>query len=481
MPSDSSIVSELVIRYYERHPAHIQPVKWLNTRIIINGRKYISIAKNIQESNVAEKLEPDGYKIKGKRRIFYGWWIVVLGSVLSAVGTGIMYHSFTVFFLPIKRDLAVSAATVSLLYGATRLEGGAEGPIIGRLIDRFGPRPLIIGGALFAGIGFVVLSTVQSFLAFFIIYVFVISLGYNAGFFHPVSTALNSWFIRRRSIAFAIMSAAGSAGGIIMAPVLSYLILNFGWRTGALVSGIILLIVGLPAALPMHRSPEAKGLHPDGEQTNRNVSRVSGGRLAPGSDFSVRQALRTRDYWLLTICISLRLTVTVALAAHLIPILVWKGVSEATAAYFVSVFAFTTVVTTLGMGWMGDRWNKSVLSALGTLATIAGMMGLVFSQGTVALYFFPVGLAITMGTTPLNWSLIGDLFGRRSYASLRGFMGLTYGIGTFFSPIYAGWIFDSAGSYVLVLITFSVILLITAGLFILLGFRSPPPARSTIH
>lgn len=426
---------------------------------------------------MAEKLELNDYKNKSGNRIFYGWWIVVLGSLLSAVGTGIMYHSFTVYFLPIKRDLAVSSAAVSLLYGATRLEGGVEGPIIGRLIDRFGPRPLIIGGAALSGIGFVVLSTVHSFLAFFIIYVFVISLGYNAGFFHPVSTALNSWFIRRRAIAFAIMSAAGSAGGIIMAPVLSYLILNFGWRTGAIISGLILLIVALPAALPMHRSPEARGLRPDGEQTDKNTLQVQSDNPASETDFTVRQALRTRDYWLLTISISLRLMVTVALAAHLIPILVWKGVSEATAAYFVSVFAFTTVVMTLGMGWMGDRWNKPILSALGILATIGGMMGLALSQGTVALYFFPIGLAITMGTTPLNWSLIGDLFGRRSYGSLRGFMGLIYGIATFLSPIYAGWIFDYMGSYALVFITFSVILLISAGLFVLLGFRSSSSAK----
>ena len=70
-----------------------------------------------------------------KTRIFYGWWVIILGSLINAVGMGILYQSFTVFFLPLKRDLGVSSAAISLLYGAARLEGGIEGPIVGHLID----------------------------------------------------------------------------------------------------------------------------------------------------------------------------------------------------------------------------------------------------------------------------------------------------------------------------------------------------------
>jgi MFS family permease len=157
-------------------------------------------------------------------RVFYGWWVVLLGSLILAVGSGILYHGFTVFFLPLKRDLAVSSAAVSLLYGAARLEGGAEGPLVGYLIDRFGPRVLIAGGAILCGLGLILLSTVNSFTGFFIIYIFIVSLGYNAGFFHPVYAAVNSWFVRHRGVGFSITSASASIGGMVMAPLLSYLI-----------------------------------------------------------------------------------------------------------------------------------------------------------------------------------------------------------------------------------------------------------------
>jgi len=307
---------------------------------------------------------------------------------------------------------------------------------------------------------------VNSFLTFSLIYIFLVALGYNAGFFHPVYAAINNWFIRRRGVGFAIITAAGSAGGMIMAPLLSNVILNFGWRTGTITAGLIILAVA-PAGLFISRSPESRGLHPDGRPPEEHPT--EGFHLAtpatPEVDFTVKEAMGTLPYWLLSLSLTLRIPVSVAMAALLIPIFVWKGMSEVTSAYLVSLFSFCTIITTLAMGWMGDRWNKASLSCLGILPTVLGMLSLVISQGKATLYAFPILLAITMGTTPLNWSLLGDLFGRRKFATLRGTMAISYGTVAFLSPIYAGWVFDRTGSYTIVLLSFSIILLIAAFLF----------------
>lgn len=403
-------------------------------------------------------------------RVFYGWRIVFLGSLISAVGAGIMYHSFTVFFLPLKRDLGVSSAAISLLYGASRIEGGIEGPIVGRLIDRFGPRAVILGGATLAGVGFLLLATAHSFLAFFLIYVLVVSLGYNAGFFSPVSAAVNNWFIRRRGTGFGIISAGSGIGGMVMAPLLSYLALNFGWRSAAVVAGLLILAVALPAALPIQHSPEVRGLVPDGKPPSSNCSAqpIPVKQAAGEAEFTVREALKTFAYWLLTLTIALRMLVTVALTAHLIPILVWRGMGEASAAYLVSLSALVSVPAMLVMGRMGDRRSKPLLCAVGILPAVVTMLGVVLSQSSAALFLLPIGLAIAMGTTPLNWAIIGDFFGRRSYATLRGTMGVSYSIATFLSPIYAGWMFDRTGSYATVLISFSAVLVVAAILFAML-------------
>jgi len=211
-----------------------------------------------------------------KARIFYGWWIVILGCLINAVGAGILYHSFTVFFLPLKRDFGVTSAAISLLCGASRLEGGIEGPIVGHLIDKFGPRVMIIAGAIMTGLGFILLSMVHSFWSFFFVYIFIVSLGFNAGFSHPISTAVNNWFIRHRGLGFSCINASMSIGGMILAPFLSYIILNFGWRIGAVTAGLMILIVGIPLALPIYRSPELVGLRPDGKILPEDIAERAG-------------------------------------------------------------------------------------------------------------------------------------------------------------------------------------------------------------
>jgi sugar phosphate permease len=408
-------------------------------------------------------------------RVFYGWWIVLLGALILVVGAGILIHGFTVFFLPLKRDLAVSSAAISLLYGAARLEGGAEGPVVGYLVDRWGPRAMMLTGAILAGTGFILLSLVQTFWQFFFIYIFIISLGFNAGFFHPVYAAVNSWFIRQRGIGFALTGVAASVGGIFMAPLLSHLILSFGWRTGALIAGMIILAVAIPAALPIRRTPESMGLLPDGDPAREETPAGEKQTLetAPQTEFTVAQALRVLDFWILFFAIALRVSITVALTIHFVPLFVWKGQTEAASAYLVSLFALSTIPITLVCGWFGDRWDKSLICGLGVLPTMAGMLLLMYGHSGVSLYALPVGLAITMGTVPLNWALIGDFFGRRSYGTLRGIMVVGTGLGTFFTPIYAGWVFDRSETYAPALWAFFIVHLLAAVLFFTLHRRSP--------
>jgi sugar phosphate permease len=413
-------------------------------------------------------------------RVFYGWWIVVLGSLINGIGLGIIYHGVTIFFLPLKRDLGVSSAAVSLLYGAARLEGGFDGPVVGYLVHRFGSRKLIMVGAILAGLGFIILSTVHDFLTFLLIYVLLISFGNNAGFFHPVTTAVNKWFIRKRGISFSIVSASGNVGGMVMAPVLSYIILNFGWRYGAVFAGSMIMLVALPSAWRFKNSPEEMGLLPDGKSSLDDPAGESSAAKQGTAEvnFTVKEALRSLPFWLLMTSISLRLVVTIAMNIHFVPILVWRGMSEAASAYLVSLTAFACIFSTLAFGWLGDRWNKALLCSLGIIPGTLVMVGLIFSQEPTVLYLLPLGFAITMGTAPLNWALIGDLFGRGSYATVRGIMAVGYGTATFFSPIFAGWVFDQTGSYTVVLITFTIILMITAIFFAMLRHPSRVPSQT---
>ncbi len=412
--------------------------------------------------------------------IFFGCWIVALGAIINAVGGGVFGHGFTLFFLPLKTEFQVSSAAISLLYAASRLEGGFDSIVVGYLISRFGPRAVIIAGVSMAGGGLLLLSLVPNYWTFFFTYLLLVSVGYNAGFFHPVTALVNTWFVRHRGVAFSWVSASANAGGMVAAPLLSVIIRNLGWRAGAVTAGIAILAIALPAALPLRSSPEAMGLCPDGGPSSRDPRPTPDGpAAATPQDFSVREALRTRAYWTLMGTISVRLFVTVALNTHFVPILVWGGMSEGTAAYLVSFYAFGSIVATMAIGWLGDRWSKPLLCSLGLVPVMLVMIGLIFSHATVLLYLFALGLAIAMGTAPLNWVLIGDFFGRHSYATLRGIMGMSYGATGFLAPIFAGWVYDATGGYAPALLTFTVVLLAPVWLFAML--RAPAPPRQTAH
>ena len=403
-------------------------------------------------------------------QVFYGWWIVAAGSVINAVGGGVYWYGFTLFFLPVSRDLGLSRAATSLAFSFSRLEGGVEGPVAGWLIDRFGPRSIILAGGSLLGLGLLLLAGVRSVWEFLVVYAVVLSTGWNIGFFHPLSTAVNSWFLRRRGTALAAISAAMGGGGFVLAPILSYLILNFGWRWAAVASGLLVWAIVLPLALVVHRSPEERGLSPDGAPA------LAPSPLAPvrgGVEFPVAGAVQTPAFWLLAVAITFRMLVTTALTVHLVPLLVWRGLDQRTAALGVSVLGLGGVGARLLLGWVGDRFSRAALSALGCFVGLGGLLGLFLAPPPWPLPLFLVSLLVLEGSIALNWVLIGDFFGRRHFATLRGVIVFLNSLGTFASPVFAGWVYDRTESYTGALAAFALSLGLAGALFALL--RPPKP------
>lgn len=419
---------------------------------------------------------PIGRLLEARKRVFFGWWVVAAAAAINAVAGGTIWYGFTVFFLPVTRDLNISRAYTSLVFSSSRLEGGIAGPIAGWLTDRFGPKVVSFIGAFIAGLGFLLISQAQSFLYFFLIYLLVIGIGINAGFFHSSAAAVNAWFIRRRGTAFSIMAAATSVGGAFLVPVLAFIIGVFNWRVAAIAVGLTLWATCIPLSLLLKRSPESVGLRPDGlPQVAQDAAPSRRVVAEQGRDFGVVEALRTPGFWLLGLGITLRMMVTNAVVVHMVPILVWKGLTEQAAASLVATVAFGVIFSRLALGMAGDRWSKSVVTALGLLVGAGGLLILLNASTLWHLYLYAIAFIVLDGVVPLNWALIGDFFGRKSYATLRGIMGILYSIGVFFSPIYAGRVFDTTQSYQQALLVFTGLLILCALLFATL--RKPAPGR----
>src|SRR5206468_171717 len=187
-------------------------------------------------------------------RIFYCWRMVGLVTLIRVVGGGLHQFGFTVFFLPISQDLGLSRAATSLAFSLSRAQGAIEAPLVGYLIDRYGPRPIVVAAVFLAGIGYILLSWVNSYTTFMIVYLGVICLAFVAGFVHSPLVVANSWFIRQRARAMTVVSAAVPVGGALISPVLAFCVSSIGWRWAAFLSGCIFLIICVPLSFKVRRS-----------------------------------------------------------------------------------------------------------------------------------------------------------------------------------------------------------------------------------
>lgn len=386
------------------------------------------------------------------RGMFYGWWIVIIAAACQSLGGGLYSTGMTVYFLPVSRDLSLSRAALSLAFTLRSLESGLTGPWVGYLVDRMGPTFMVRAGCVLAGIGFIALALTQSYLAFLLVFIFLLGLGFSAGVTHPFMAIVNQWFARRRALAITLSYSGTELGGAFLTPLVGLMVLNAGWRPTAILSGIIIPLVLLPLSLFLRDTPESMGLLRDGDPPAKPVAP---GEQAPPRpvdrthEFTIREAMHTMAFWNLAIAMAMRLFSKTGLSVHLVPLMVWKGVDEPTAAFMVGLFAFAQVPLRVGAGWVGDHWSMTKLPALASVAGCAAVAVLLFGpSGTIwTPVAFVLLFALAESGNLVGWALIGDFFGRTKFASLRGIMGTIHSPLSLVAPTVLGWVFDQTTSY----------------------------------
>jgi MFS family permease len=385
-------------------------------------------------------------------RIFYGWRMVGLVTAIRIVGGGLHQFGFTVFFLPISRELGISRAATSLAFSLSRAQGAIEAPLVGYLIDRHGPRPIIVTAVFLAGVGYILLSWVNSYTSFLLVYLGVICLAFVAGFVHSPLVVANSWFIRQRARAMTVVSAAVPIGGALISPLLAIGIASIGWRWAAFASGCIFLLVCLPLSFQLKRSPESMGLLPDGDVAESSPGTGSAESATnKDAELTSRQAMKTWAFWLLVISMLARVTCYSTATVHFVPLMVWRGLSAGAAASLLGAFALINLVAHFVLGWIADRVNKPKLLAACHVLPALSLPPLLSDSGYWSLWFFTITFTLLDASFPIIWATVGDFFGRRNFATIRGMMSFFYMWGSFAGPIMAGAIYDRTQSYTLAL------------------------------
>lgn len=413
-------------------------------------------------------------KLPAKARgLFYGWRMIAAASAIRVLGGGLHLYGFTVFFLPLSQDLGISRAATSLVFSLARAEGAIEAPIAGYLIDRFGPRPVMLTAVAFSGVGYMLLAGAESYITFLLIYLGVISLAFGAGFMHSPMVLANTWFIRRRTLAMTLISASIGVGGVLISPLLAMAVQAWGWRWGSFLAGFGLLLLGVPLATLVRRSPESMGLLPDGDLPEKTreahlsgIDRKQQGIEEPA--FTVSQAMRTSAFWMLILATMVRVAGFSTMMVHFIPIMVWKGLTEQRAALLLGVFAFFSLLSHLLVGWLADFVNKPRLMAFSTLMASGALLLLIYGHGEWPLWLFAILFTLVESVFPVSWATVGDFFGRKHFGTIRGAMSFFYMWGAVLSPVIAGAIYDRTQSYAPMLPGLAVVFLVAAFLYVLL-------------
>lgn len=378
--------------------------------------------------------------------LFYGWRIVAFAVIANFMGAGIYTYGFAVFFLPITRDLELTRAQTSLIYSLSQAEAAVGGPPAGWVTDRFGPRKVLFWATVLVSSGYFILAQVRSYELFLVVYLGLVSIAHNGGYGYAVQASVNSWFIKRRALAFSIALAAFTGSGAVAAPLFGWLSTEYGWRTALVVAAVGLAVVMLPVSQGFVRTPESMGLLPDGEPPT--AADGTARKASTLNEFTVRQALRTAAFWHLTIATTLRLAVINVVNVHFVPIMVWKGMTETDAAIALGGMSLLGIPLRITLGWLGDKTgSKNGIIAAGMLLGTVGILGLQMATEAWHLWGFVIIFACMQSVIPLNWTLIGDYFGRKSYATLRGFMAMVYTGGIMAMPVIAGAVYDNIESY----------------------------------
>ncbi len=405
-------------------------------------------------------------------RIFRGWWIVATCFLSQHFATSAGGWVFGILIAPMGLELGWSRTEIVTAITLATLLGGFLAAMLGPVVDRYGPRVLMTVSLLAGGTALILLSGVHTRWQYYAIWALygVASLGFNL--LGPV-VALANWFVRRRSVAFMFFTAGSATAGIALAPLMGQVEAAYGWRFVWLLMGIIVCSIAPLAWITIRRRPDDLGLLPDGdlEPPARGASEAVAGY---GREWTVREALHTRAFWLTTIGFTLIGLPQWSIFVHMAPYIVSKGFSPQEGALVVSVY---------GVGVLSGRplysyiiQHYGIHAALLTFGSFYGATILIFTLPHTLLMFEVTGVILGVaiaGGQQLQAQAFPDYFGRNVVGTLQGYSGIALTVTRAVGPLVAAFAYDRSGSYVVTFVAFGVACFLGVGVFLL----GPPPVH----
>jgi len=388
-------------------------------------------------------------------KIFYGWWVVLASFISGLYVAGAIFYSFTAFIDPLVAEFGWSYTQISLASSLRGLEMGIFAPIVGILLDRYGPRRIMMVGMSIIGLSLVWLSFIQSLVTFYGCFL-LLAFGAGGCTSVVVMSAVANWFRKKVGLAMGIAVCGFGASGLLV-PVVVKLIEVFGWRNAFLYLGIGAWMIAIPLSMIIRNRPEDYGMLPDGETVTANDFGVR--REEPEADISFGQALKNRSFLLIVSAEWIRMMTVGTVITHVMPYLTSIGIPRSMAGFISAGIPLCSMIGRFGFGWIGDYRDKRYMIAIGL-----GMMGLGLilflnlhdSPGIVLVFLLTFAPGYGGGMS-LRGAIIREYFGRAAFGKM---VGLTMGVSSvagIIGPTLGGWVFDTFNSYAPLWVGFAVL------------------------
>ena len=389
------------------------------------------------------------------KRVYYGWYVAGAASGIEFANAATAIAILTIFIIPMTDEFGWTRTQLSAATSLGAVLGATLAPITGRLVDRNGARlPLVLGGVLVAS-ACMYLASVQTLLGFYV--AFAITRTADQGLIKiGAPPAVGKWFDRHRGRAIALVFFGGSAGIVLLAPVVQLVIGAWGWRAAWRLLGALMLCLGVvPCLALIRRPPQGQETDPDPrlapEPTPGGSHRLetsAGDIVSQGNVWSLGAVARTRGFWLVLLSLFLASTSTAGITLHLVPYLTQQGLGAGKAVGVISLMSASSAASIVAVGFLAERVSPRVLMAWLYLVMTAGILVLVTTAAPAQAYLFGALHGVASGGSntlaPILWA---KYYGRDVLGSLHGVSRACQVAGFALGPLVLGAVYDSTGGY----------------------------------
>ncbi|MGE3692597.1 MAG: MFS transporter [Novosphingobium sp.] len=411
-------------------------------------------------------------------KIYYGWWIVAIALVLQMLTVGATMNTFGMYVVEASKDLGLSRANANT--GIILISAGMAlfSPIVGRMLDVYPVRRIMVAGALLFCASFAILGLSHNvWLSAFALAV-PLPLGIACVGHLAATTVLARWFVAQRGRAMALAMVGMSLGTVVMAPTIGLLIKSLGWRTCLMVLGAVFAVIFLVLVPLMRDRPAPDEIEPVPARAAGQPP-VATPPLSDAKPLKIGAILAMPIFWVLSLSVALALSVLQTVAISIVPLAQESGISVEASSTLLMVLGAMSLLGKLVLAWIGDRIDRVLtLVAIFLFQCFACALLLVGHSFPVLLFCAALQGLCAAAITPVFGALLADRVGAASFGTAQGAAALAMALCSAVMVRVGGEIYDRTGSYQVMFTAFAVVSLFAA-LLVLSSKWLPGPRQAT--